>query len=239
MIERAENRLLRSCDAHSVVSAREREKLLLRCPDARIHVVPNGVDVSYYSDNQPVGNPAEILFVGSMDYHANVEAVVWFVASVWPILKAAIPGVVFRIAGRDPSPEVRALAAPDVLVTGTVDDIRPFYARAGATVVPLRVGSGTRLKILESMAAGVPVVSTRLGAEGIELQDKSDIFLAETPAEIAEALQRVLTDKVLADRLRSGGHALVNRLYDWPIVAAQLYSIHAAAADGPEQIAPG
>jgi glycosyltransferase involved in cell wall biosynthesis len=227
LIERAENRLLRTCDAHTVVSGRDREKLLLRRPGASIEVVPNGVDVAYYSSVTRVENPREILFVGSMDYHANVEAVTWFVSKVWPILKASIPDLTFRIVGRDPSTQVLALAAPDVLVTGTVDDIRPFYARAAATVVPLRVGSGTRLKILESMAAGVPVVSTRLGAEGIDVHDGSDVILADSPAELADGLRRVVTDQVLSERLKREGRALVVRLYDWRIAGEQLYAVHA------------
>jgi polysaccharide biosynthesis protein PslH len=227
LIERAENRLLRTSDAHTVVSGRDREKLSSRYPGANITLVPNGVDVAYYSSVTQVEKPREILFVGSMDYHANVEAVTWFVSKVWPILKASIPDLAFRIVGRDPSAEVLALAAPDVLVTGTVDDIRPFYARAAATVVPLRVGGGTRLKILESMAAGVPVVSTRLGAEGIDVSDGSDIVLADSPAELADGLQRVVTDRVLSERLKREGHALVVRLYDWCIAGEQLYAVHA------------
>ncbi len=230
LIERAENRLLRTADAHTVVSGRDREKLLLRCPEANITLVPNGVDVDYYSATTQVENPREILFVGSMDYHANVEAVTWFVSKVWPILKASIPDLAFRIVGRDPAAEVLALAAPDVLVTGTVEDIRPFYARAAATVVPLRVGGGTRLKILESMAAGVPVVSTRLGAEGIDVRDGSDIVLADSPAELADGLRRVVTDRELSERLKREGHALVVRLYDWCIAGEQLYMVHAGLA---------
>jgi glycosyltransferase involved in cell wall biosynthesis len=235
LIERAENRLLRTCDAHTVVSGRDREKLLLRYPGANITLVPNGVDVAYFSSvTQQVENPREILFVGSMDYHANVEAVVWFVSKVWPILKASSSDLVFRIVGRNPSSEVLALAAPDVLVTGTVDDLRPFYARAAATVVPLRVGGGTRLKILESMAAGVPVVSTRLGAEGIDVRDGSDIVLADSPAELADGLRGVVTDRILSERLKREGHALVARLYDWRIAGEQLYAVHAglSASEG-------
>jgi glycosyltransferase involved in cell wall biosynthesis len=227
LIERAENRLLRIADAHTVVSARDREKLLQRCPGANITLVPNGVDVAYYGATKPAEDPREVLFVGSMDYHANVEAVTWFVSKVWPVVKASIPDLVFRIVGRDPSAEVRALAAPDVLITGTVDDIRPFYARAAATIVPLRVGGGTRLKILESMAARVPVVSTRLGAEGIDVRDRYNIVLADSPAELAEGLRSVVTDRVLSQRLKCEGHALVVRLYDWSIAGEQLYALHA------------
>jgi glycosyltransferase involved in cell wall biosynthesis len=228
LIERAENRLLRACDAHTVVSGRDQEKLQLRCPEASITLVPNGVDVAWYSSSTQAGDRREILFVGSMDYHANVEAVTWFVSNVWPLVKASAPDMVFRIVGRDPTTEVRALSASDVLVTGTVDDIRPFYAKAAVTVVPLRVGGGTRLKILESMAASVPVVSTRLGAEGIDVRDGSDIVLADTPAELADALTRVVSDGTLSECLKSAGYALVTRLYDWAIAGEQLYKVHAA-----------
>jgi len=230
LIERAEDRLLRIADAHTVVSQRDREKLLRRRPGANIALVPNGVDVAYYSADACVARPGEILFVGSMDYHANVEAVTWFVSKVWPALRAAIPGLVFRIVGRDPTAEVRALAASDVMVTGTVADIRPYYGRAAATVVPLRVGGGTRLKILESMAAGVPVVSTRLGAEGIDVRDGSNIILADTPAELAAGLRRVVTEPALYERLKREGHELVVRQYDWSVAGEQLYAVHAALA---------
>jgi glycosyltransferase involved in cell wall biosynthesis len=231
-IERAENRLLQMCDAHTVVSFRDKEKLLERFPGARISIVPNGVDIAFYRLGERARNPREILFVGSMDYHANVDAATWFVSKVWPLLKAAIPDLVFRIVGRHPVPAVRALAAPDVLVTGTVEDIRPYYARAAATVVPLRVGGGTRLKILESMAASIPVVSTRLGAEGIEVREGADILLADDPASLASALEAIVNDNAVAERLSRGGLALVSRLYDWSTPGRQLYSVHAGLA-GP------
>ena len=105
-----------------------------------------------------------------MDYHANIDAVTWFSRTAWPEIAPKHPDLHFTIVGRDPAPAVRALASDRIHVTGTVDDVRPFYASAVAAVVPIRSGSGTRLKILEAMAAGVPVISTRLGAEGIEVE---------------------------------------------------------------------
>src|SRR5208282_5448747 len=135
--------------------AREREKLQARVPTANIHVVPNGVDVPYYSISPAARN--QLLFVGSMDYSANIDAVLWFAGEVWPEISRRHPNLSFVIAGREPAPQVRALAASDrIVVTGSVADIRPFYAGALAALAPLRVGSGTRLKILEAMAAGVP-----------------------------------------------------------------------------------
>jgi glycosyltransferase involved in cell wall biosynthesis len=120
---------------------------------------------------------------------------------------------------------------PGVVVTGTVDDVRPYYRGALATVVPLRVGSGTRLKILEAMASGVPVVSTLLGAEGLEVTDGSDILLAETPAETLAAIE-ALADS--AERWRSivaAGRELVRTRYDWPILGEKLFRIHCAARE--------
>ena len=175
LLERSEMILLKHGNAHTVVSERERQKLLARCPSARITVVPNGVDTDFFSkprmaggekDPQALSKKSTVLFVGSMDYHANIDGVTWFARDVWPALSEKHPALEFVIVGRAPSKEVLALASDKIRVTGTVDDVRPFYASAIASVVPLRVGGGTRLKILESMAAGVPVISTSLGAEG-------------------------------------------------------------------------
>src|SRR6202034_3746319 len=118
-----------------------------------------------------------ILFVGSMDYHANIDAMTWFTRTAWPEIARARADLRLVIVGRDPAPEVRALASDRIRVTGTVEDVRPYYASALAAVVPLRSGSGTRLKIFEAMAAGVPIVSTRLGAEGIDAQNLVHFFL--------------------------------------------------------------
>ena len=156
MIERAENRLLDVCATHTVCSERERQKLLVRRPQANIQVIPNGVDASYYSPkeiakvsakNMREPSKKSIVFVGSMDYQANIDAVVWFSRIVWPWIARNHPDLQFTIVGRSPAPEVRTLASDRIHVTGTVDDVRPFYASAVAAVVPIRSGSGTRLKI--------------------------------------------------------------------------------------------
>jgi polysaccharide biosynthesis protein PslH len=229
LIESAELRFLQACDTHVVASARERDKLLARHPLAGIHVVPNGVDVSYYSNPaQPPGSHHTILFVGMMDYHANIDGALWFVQQVWPGLHRRFPHLRFAIVGRNPTAEVRGLASAGVIVTGTVPDVRPFYADALAVVVPLRIGSGTRLKILEAMAAGVPVVSTRLGAEGLDVEDGREILLADTAADIIAAVDRLAADPELRGQLAGNARALVRRCYDWSILGEQLFQIHAA-----------
>ena len=230
LIENMELKLLRECDLHLVCSAREREILQSRVPGARIEVVGNGVDVEFYSEPEPTSPTPErgdILFVGSMDYHANIEAALEFARDVWPAIRASHPDFRFVIVGRNPPQEVRDLAAqPGIVVTGTVDDVRPWYRSAFAVVVPLRTGSGTRLKILEALAAGVPVISTRLGAEGLNIQDGENILLAETASEMQRAVD-LLTE--LPERWRvlaAAGHALVEHEYDWKSLGRRLFDIH-------------
>jgi polysaccharide biosynthesis protein PslH len=225
LIENSEKRVIDTCDAHVVASRREREQLLARFPEAKIHIVPNGVDVSAFPRVAPPGSRTSLLFVGAMDYHANIDAVTWFVCEVWPELSRRLPGYEFVIVGRNPVKAVLDLAGGRVRVTGTVDEVRQYYAEAFAVIVPLRVGGGTRLKILEAMAAGVPVVSTRLGAEGIEAEDGRDLLIADTPAEMMGALAALMSPGRGAE-LAASARALVERRYDWGILAEQLYRIH-------------
>jgi polysaccharide biosynthesis protein PslH len=235
LIERAEDRLLDSSVTHTVTSERERQKLLARCPNADIRVIPNGVDAGYYSakeitqacrrSGQPVSKPT-ILFVGSMDYHANVDAVTWFSRTAWPQIARKHPDLHFTIVGRDPAPQVRALASDRIHITGTVDDVRAFYASAVAAVVPLRSGSGTRFKILEAMATGVPVISTRMGAEGIEAEDNIHLLLADTDRGISAAVNRVVSSAETRSRLSQAARELVCNVYDWSVIGKQLCAIH-------------
>jgi polysaccharide biosynthesis protein PslH len=240
LIERAEDRLLDIGLMHTVTSERERQKLLARRPGANIQVIPNGVDTSFFTaqkiadacrrtgqnDSKPT-----ILFVGSMDHHANIDAAAWFSRAVWPEIARNHPCLHFTIVGRNPAPVVRALASDRIHVTSTVEDVRPFYASAVAAVVPIRSGSGTRLKILEAMAAGLPVVSTRLGAEGIEAEDGVHLLLADSGRDIAAAIDRVVYSAETRVRLSQAARALVCGVYDWSIIGKQLYGIHAGLVE--------
>lgn len=238
LIEKMEARLLRGCDAHIVASTREREKLLARAPKSRIEVIGNGVDVAAHSDDElnsacarggfPIPEKRrDILFVGSMDYHANIDAVLEFADQVWPGIHARHPGFRFVVVGRNPPENVRELAKrPNIEITGTVDDVRPWYRSALLVVVPLRTGSGTRLKILEAMAAGVPVVSTRLGAEGLEAADGVDLILAETPEETMNAIDRLFQSRELWHSLAEAGRKFVRERYDWALLGRRLFELH-------------
>ena len=235
LIARREDRLLAKCPIHTVCSDREKAALDPRAPTADIRVVPNGVDVESFSDGAlaalhpaPVGSAGGtvVLFVGSMDYHANSDAVLWFVQQIWPTLKKRRPDARFVVAGRNPPPQISALASSDITITGTVEDVRPWYRCATVVVVPIRTGSGTRLKILEAMAVGVPVVSTRAGAEGILVTDGSNIILADDEKSMAQSLDQVITLPELRQQLRERGRQLVCDRYDWSISGKLLYEAH-------------
>ena len=237
LLERAETRFLAACDVHTVTSERERVQLQARRPAAEIHVIPNGVDVQYFGAQEPhFGAPrTNLVFAGSMDYSANVDAVVWFVNDMWPELRRQHPALSFTIIGRDPAPAVRALASDRVNVTGTVPDVRPYYSGALAAVVPLRIGSGTRLKILEAMAAGIPVISTKLGAEGLDLEDGTHLLLADSAGEMIAAIGRLASSPELWLRLSRCGREVVSRLYDWRALTENLFRIHCAAIERARQ----
>lgn len=235
LIERWEDLLLADCPIHTVCSDREMAKLGQRGPTADIRVVPNGVDVEHFSDAAlaalvpvpvpPAAGPI-VLFVGSMDYHANSDSVVRFARQIWPAVKKAQPDARFVVVGRNPPPRVRALASDDITITGTVEDVRPWYRSATVVVVPIHTGSGTRLKILEALAAGVPVVSTHLGAEGILVTDGSDVILADDDKSLVQNLDRVIASPELRQQLRERGRQLVRDLYDWSIPGKVLHQAH-------------
>lgn len=233
LLERAEQQLLGDCDVCTVASERERDAAL-RMRHTEIHVVPNGVDCAYYvaaGVPKNADGQAPLVFVGSMDYHANIDAVLWFMREVWPELSRVYPTVTLTIVGRAPVPSIQALASSRIRVTGTVDDVRPYYEHAIASIAPLRVGSGTRLKILESMAAGVPVISTRMGAEGLDVTSGKNILLADTPGEFIGAITRLQSDAALAKSLAAEARTLVLHKYDWAALGAELYGIHCNAVD--------
>jgi polysaccharide biosynthesis protein PslH len=172
------------------------------------------------------------LFVGSMDYHANSDAVLWFVNNIWGAIEKAFPDLNFTIVGRSPAKEIRDLATDRIRVTGTVEDVRPFYEQALAVIVPLRVGGGTRLKILEAMAMGVPVISTTIGAEGIEAQNGEEILLADSVEEMISALRVVMSNGgARREAVAQAGRRLVAAKYDWDSIAARLYQVHSELAE--------
>jgi polysaccharide biosynthesis protein PslH len=181
--------------------------------------VPPGVDTHYFqpTSNSTAKTPPILAFLGSMDWMPNVEGLLWFVAKVYPLVKAAHPSVRLRVVGRRPGHEILNLAVADssIEVTGTVEDVRPCLLDARALVVPLLAGGGTRIKILEAMAMGLPVVSTTIGAEGLPFENGRHLLLADTPQEIANACSALLLDPTLADQVSQAARVAVVERYSW------------------------
>jgi len=199
-----------------------------------VSVVPNGVDTDGYRsagdaslNGSSPQNSVRIVFVGRMDYHANVDAVQWFCRYVFPRIRCARPDVVLQIVGGHPTGAVRRLASPgSIEVTGFVPDVRPYLAAASVVVVPLRIGGGTRLKILEALAMGKAVISTALGAEGLEAVGGRDLLIANPPAEFADQVVAVLSDADLRARLGAAGRRLTVDTYDWSRIVRKLEGVY-------------
>lgn len=188
-------------------------------------VIPNGVDLEYF---RPVAlertNDRQVVFLGTLDYEPCERAVWYFCDEILPLIRRTIPDLQFVAVGRNPSARLKSLAAadPNVILTGRVEDVRTHVQQARAFVVPLLSGSGTRLKILEAMAMGIPVVSTTIGAEGLDIIDAQDALLADTAESFAAAIIRVLRDLPYAKQLAHRGRLLVEQRYGWPAISARL-----------------
>jgi len=222
LMSEAEERALTIFDAHIAVSEVDAKRLRSINSDAKIFVIENGVDAAFYAGEHS-DTKNRIVFVGSMDYHANIEGAASFVRDVWPMIHQRQPALRFTIVGRNPPAVITELGSTaGVEVTGSVADVRPYYLEALAAVVPLNVGGGSRLKVLEAMAAGVPVVSTTLGAEGLDVNDGENILLVESVTKIAAAIFKLIDDPDLSTRLIAGGGQLVRRRYDWSMLGAKL-----------------
>jgi glycosyltransferase involved in cell wall biosynthesis len=218
------DRILAVSDADAA-TFRQRYAGELRAP---IDVVATGVDTSFFTPTpETFLRPKHLAFVGSMDWMPNEDAVLFFCREILPRVRQVEPDVTLSIVGRAPTPAVRRLAAKaggeaGVEVTGTVDDVRQHLGPACATIVPLRVGGGTRLKIFEAMAAGKAVVSTTVGAEGLPTESGRHLLIADGAEAFAGAVLHVLRDPDLRRRLEREARALVTRHYDWAAAAAQL-----------------
>ncbi len=209
-----------------VCSGREAEALAEWGLGDRSQVVPNGVDCEYFAppDRGYAANPPVLVFTGAMSYGPNADAALHFIANTLPLLRPRVPGVRFVVVGKSPTEALVEAARrnPDVTVTGTVPDVREYVHGARIFVVPLRMGAGTRLKVLEAFALGIPAVSTPVGAEGIDYEETRHLLIAETPAGMADAVCRLLEDAELARRMSRESRELALSRYDWNAVGERL-----------------
>lgn len=194
---------------------------------SRISEIPTGVDLEFFTPRQSVERIADLVFVGSMDWLPNVDAMRFFVGEVLPLIRRSRPECTLAIVGRKPEPALLALTRHDsrIRVTGTVDDVRPYLWGSAVSIVPLRIGGGTRLKIYEAIAARTPVVSTRIGAEGLDVTSPEQILLADTPEDFANACLSLLADPEEGHRLAAAAHEFVSARFSWDAVSSRFESV--------------
>lgn len=209
-LKRLEGVALRRADIAMVVSRQDQDRLPRT--NAEVLLCPNGWEPS---PPLPAATEPVVIFVALLSWRPNVDAAVWLAERVWPLVRRRVPDARLLLVGRSPAPQVQRLARPDITVTGTVADVRPYLAQAQVAVAPLLSGGGTRLKLLEALDAGRPVVATRIGAEGLEDLIGHGVIVADTPEKVSEALCGLLADKARARQLGAAGRRAVAERYAW------------------------
>ena len=214
-----EKQTVRKFDHVIAVSDHDRQLMSAWVDDSRITVVPTGVDLQQYQPGPVKTDPGPlVLFTGAMDWEPNIDAVEYFCREIWPAVQTAIPEARFRIVGRNPGRRVKNLASTSVEIAGRVRSVVEHLQEALVVVVPLRIGGGTRLKIYEAMATGKAVVSTSIGAEGLDVRDGQDILLADQPGDFARQTITLLHDRQFRHQIERAAATLASR-YDWPVIA--------------------
>ncbi len=226
-----ERKVCRAADRVVAVSEADGAALQRLVPGLSVTVVPNGVDLEFLRPGV-VPPPADmrqpaLVFTGKMDYRPNVDAVLWFAEAVLPLIQAEVPAAHFYVVGQQPHPRLASLARhPAITLTGRVPDVRPYIAGAGVYVVPLRIGGGTRLKVLEAMAMGQAIVSTRLGCDGFAFQDGREVLFADQPAEFADKVIRLVRDPQAAAQLGERARAYVTAHFGWEAILPRLEAVY-------------
>ncbi len=227
LVKPAEIKLCQAAHAIAVTSERERLQMKGLLPRSIIETVPNGVDIEYFHGNHTDQEvDGRIVFTGSMEYYPNVEGVVLFAKKCWPLIREHIPNATWHIVGKNPLPGVQNLASlPGVTVTGSVADVRPYFAEAQVAIVPLLQGSGTRLKILEAMAMRKAIVSTTIGCEGLSVVPEKHLLVEDQMEAFAQTVIRLLEHPEQRRVMGNAGRELAEAEYSWDTCGDQLLKI--------------
>lgn len=227
-LKRYEANVCRRADRVVAVSEADREAILAVAPDAIVTVVPNGVDLDEHTSYQGPTIPYDLVFTGKMDYRPNVDAALWLGREVWPLIHSQRPDTRLAIVGQRPHPRLEPLRKDaNIVITGWVPDVRPYIAGATVFVAPLRVGGGTRLKLLQAMVMGAAVVATSLGAEGFAVRHGRELLLADTAQEFAQAVLGLLEDPERRAQLGQAAHRFVSETYGWDALVPQIEKLYA------------
>lgn len=215
--------VLKKYKVYITTSKKEKELISEYHNEAEICVIENGVDTDYFTEFERSDYSPSIVFTAWFKYYPNAVAAIDFVNNVFPKLRKEIPEIKFYIVGKEPPQKVKDLEKIEgVIVTGFVDDVREYLRNADAAVIPLQIGGGTRLKILEAMSMKIPVVSTELGAEGLEVEHGKNILIAQNHDDFAQNLIKVIRDKSLSERLSENGRILMEEKYNWEKIGVRL-----------------
>lgn len=232
-LRRYERQICQRADAVLAVSTVDQQALEQLAPGSKVTVIANGIDISNAPPaTLPPATPT-LLFTGKMDYRPNIDAVLWFADEVLPFIQQEAAAVRFQIVGMNPHPRLDRLRQnPAIEITGAVESVAPYFATAAVYVVPLRVGGGTRFKVLDAMAYGKALVSTTLGVEGLGVRDGEELLVADRPATFAAAVLRLLNDAqtggALGRQLGTNAHQFVTMHYGWQQIIPRLEQVYGA-----------
>src|SRR5262249_50421747 len=214
-------------DQTITVSSLDRDLLREGNPKLPVAVIPNGCDTGALRPLPDTAGGNGLLYVGTLGYPPNADAVLHFTQAILPLIRRRVPDAKLVVVGHRPPAAVRRLAdRGEIVLAGSVGDLLPYYKEAKVSIVPLRAGGGTRLKILEAMALGRPVVSTRIGCEGLEVSDGQHLLVADAPTDFADRVVQLLTDAQLCRRLCQNARALVESVYDWSVICHRLLRLY-------------
>jgi glycosyltransferase involved in cell wall biosynthesis len=227
----------RRVDCHTTVSEEDKQTLAAHAPNAEIMVVPNGVDPDYFRPTDDSQDSNNLIYVGGMTWFPNLDAIRFFLDDIWPAVKQQVPEARLTHIGRQTTNEFQSRADTDRSLNflGFVDDIRPDMTRAGVYIVPLRIGGGTRLKILDAMSMGKAIVSTSIGCEGIEVTDGHDIVIADTAADFAARTVELMKDPARREQIGRHARQTVEQKYAWPVIAPRLNDAYKLAVEARRQ----
>jgi sugar transferase (PEP-CTERM/EpsH1 system associated) len=236
-LRKLEQRAIDRATAVTLVSEAEAELFRRVCPNDKTVAIPNGVDLDYFRPQNdgtrpwiplPPNDRTNLVFIGALDYRANIDGITWFASEVWPLLRREMPQLTLGLVGRNPAPAVRKLAdIAGIRVFGTVPDVRPFLAAADLVIAPLRIARGIQNKVLEAMAMGKPVICSPGALEGIDAVPQRDLLLAAAPKEWLVAVRRMFGDAELRQQIAQQGRELVQREYSWNLALAPLDGLFA------------
>lgn len=227
-LEKYEKKVCDKFDVNFTVSKLDGERLLNIAPNARYEVIANGVDTEYFDADRIEVIPKSVIMVSGMNWFPNRDAVLYMCDKIWPLLKSTVPEATWTIVGASPPKKIRELARNDnnVVVTDFVDDVRPYMKKAETYLCPMRDGGGTRLKILDALSMGMPIVATTMACEGIDVEPERHVLIANSPEEFIKQIVRVQNDESLRSKLSSEARKFVEEKFSWSVIGKKLSDIY-------------